>query len=70
VGSEPMTSSVQTTIRRPLVKQRSYDLLLRHCLAFEATQVPRIPARTRLEETLGPELTDRLISSLTAADRR
>lgn len=41
------------------------DLLLRHCLALAATAEPRPPARIRLEEALGPELAERLLSALT-----
>ncbi len=66
-----MTSGVQATVSQPPVKRRSYDLelLLRHCLVLE--QRPRrLAARVRLEEALGAELARRLVSSLTAADRR
>jgi len=67
-----MTSGVQATNSKPPVKQRSYDLdlLLRHCLAFDEAQPRRAPARARLEEALGPELARRLVTSLTAANRR
>lgn len=68
-----MNSGVQATVSHPPmpVKHRSYDLdlLLRHCLAFDG-QPQRVPARVRLEEALGPELARRLVTSLTAADRR
>jgi hypothetical protein len=67
-----MSSGVQAIILRPPMKQRSLDLdlLLRHCLAFDETQPRRAPAQARLEEALGPELARRLVTSLTAADRR
>lgn len=67
---EPMTSSVPATAPRPMLKPRSHDLLLRHCLAFDRTGTRRVPALTRLEEALGPELAHRLVTSLTATDRR
>jgi hypothetical protein len=45
--------------------QDATNLLLRHCLSL-GTAEGRIPARLRLEEAIGPELTRRLITSLTA----
>jgi hypothetical protein len=65
-----MESGVQATAPRPPAKQRSHDRLLRHCLAFDETGQTRVPARTRLEQALGPELARRLVTSLTAVDRR
>lgn len=70
MGSEPMTTSMQATASRPLVKPRCADRLLRHCFAFDEAGKRRVPARTRLEEALGPELARRLVTSLTGADRR
>ena len=53
--------------------QRGYQdatsLLLRHCLSL-GTAEGRIPARLRLEAAIGPELTHRLITSLTARSPR
>jgi hypothetical protein len=46
------------------------DLLLRHCLALAATAEPRPPARIRLEEALGPDLAERLLSALSPQPRR
>jgi len=52
------------------VKTPPSDLLLRHCLSLGAVGPRRPPARDRLEEALGPELTRRLLTSLTASSRR
>jgi hypothetical protein len=49
--------------------QAATSLLLRHCLSL-GTAEGRIPARLRLEEAVGPELTQRLVSSLTARSPR
>ena len=49
--------------------QAATSLLLRHCLSL-GTAEARIPARLRLEEALGPELTQRLVASLTARSPR
>jgi hypothetical protein len=56
------------TASKPMNRNRS-DLLLRHCLALGAAE-RRTPAKVRLEEALGPELTQRLLASLTAPGRR
>jgi len=42
--------------------------LLRDCLALGRPDHGRAPAKVRLEETLGPELTRRLLSSLGATE--
>jgi len=70
MSSEPMKTSVHATVARPPVKPRSFDLLLRHCLTFEGVAEQRVPAQERLVEALGPDLARRLVTSLTAADRR
>ena len=49
--------------------QAASSLLLRHCLSI-GTAEGRIPARIRLEEAIGPELTRRLVTSLTARSPR
>ena len=55
------------------LNQRGYQdatsLLLRHC-SLLGTAEGRIPARLRLEAAIGPELTHRLITSLTARSPR
>jgi len=40
--------------------------LLRDCLALGTPADRRLPAKVRLEEALGPELAQRLLSSLSA----
>jgi hypothetical protein len=45
-------------------------LLLRACLSVGALTVTRPTARERLDATLGPELTRRLLAGLTAGSRR
>jgi hypothetical protein len=49
--------------------QAATSLLLRHCLSI-GTADGRIPVRIRLEEAIGPELTRRLVTSLTARSPR
>ena len=49
-------------------KQAGTSLLLRHCLSL-GTAEHRVPARTRLDEALGPDLARRLVNSLTARGR-
>jgi hypothetical protein len=49
--------------------QAATDLLLRHCLSIGSAE-GRMPARLRLEEAIGPELSRRLVSSLTARSPR
>jgi hypothetical protein len=47
------------------------DRLLRHYLALAELGRDRLPARERLEQELGPELTQKLLESLSApADER
>ncbi len=65
-----MTSSMHATVLRHAMKPHSHDLLLRHCLAFDEPGKRRVPARTRLEEALGPDLARSLVASLVAASRR
>ena len=64
--SKIMTVAVTRTAMRPYAS----NLLLRHCLSLGSTGSGRVPARVRLDEALGPELAQKLISSLTAASRR
>jgi hypothetical protein len=49
-------------------QQAGTSLLLRHCLSL-GTAEHRVPARTRLDEALGPDLARRLVGSLTARGR-
>jgi hypothetical protein len=50
-------------------QQDGTNLLLRHCLSL-GTAEGRIPARLRLEAAIGPELSRRLVTSLTARSPR
>jgi hypothetical protein len=50
---------------RPLVPP---EQLLRHCLAL-GTPVRRPSAKVRLEQELGPELAQRLLTTLTVGSR-
>ena len=45
------------------------EQLLLHCLALGHPGKPREPALERLEEALGPELAQRLITTLTTGSR-
>ena len=65
--SRSMDSAVETT---PLADIRARDLhLLRDCLALGHPRRRRAPAKVRLEEALGPELTQKLLRKLSAAER-
>jgi hypothetical protein len=66
---DPMKDNVEAAITHSQ-SQHAPDLLLRHCLALAATPEPRAPARIRLEEALGPELAQRLLSALSPQSRR
>jgi hypothetical protein len=44
--------------------------LLRDCLALGTPTSRRPPAKARLEEALGPELTQKLLESLETTDQR
>jgi hypothetical protein len=63
-----MNRAVEITfkiLRRPC---EPAEHLLRDCLALSAP-VERRPARLRLEDALGPELTQRLVTTLTVGSR-
>jgi len=45
------------------------DLLLRHVLALGSPARRRPPAKVRLEEALGPELAQQLVTTLTVGSR-
>jgi hypothetical protein len=73
-GSEatprPMSKNMDTAVEQPPADIRARDLhLLRDCLAFGRPR-RRPPAKVRLEEALGPELTRKLLRNLNAAERR
>jgi hypothetical protein len=62
-----MRRNVNTALTLP-ARQDGTSLLLRHCLSL-GTAEHRVPARTRLEEAIGPVLAQRLVGSLTARSR-
>ena len=45
------------------------EQLIRDCLALGTPGMPRVPARVRLDEALGPDLARRLLSTLTVGSR-
>lgn len=64
---ESMDSAVGHT---PTADMRTSSLhLLRDCLALGRPVSRRPPAKVRLEEALGPELTKKLLESLDTHDR-
>ena len=62
-----MTTDMDMTLtfRR---QQAATTRLLRHCLSL-GTAEHRVPARTRLDEAVGPDLARRLVASLTVRKR-
>ena len=65
---ESMDSAVEQT---PSTDTRMSSLhLLRDCLALGKPVSRRRPAKARLEEALGPELTRKLLESLDSHDRK
>jgi hypothetical protein len=67
-GGKPMKKNVDATMHLSS-HQAATSLLLRHCLSI-GTAEERIPARTRLDEAIGPDLARRLVTSLTARSPR
>ena len=71
----PKTESVDPVAaeRRQTVKIAPADLILRHCQAFGALEqgerLARPSARERLEQVIGPDLTRRLLVSLSPSSR-
>lgn len=66
----PMNDHMDTTRLAPARVHASDLHLLRDCLALGAVPRPRVPARVRLEEALGPDLARRLVASLSQSVRR
>ena len=62
-----MESAVEST---PADTSARHLHVLRDCLALGKPDRRRPPAKVRLEEALGPELTRKLLRSLSAAERR
>jgi len=65
----PMTSAMDVAADDPR-KQRPVELLLRHCLALGGIGRERRSPQIRLEEAVGPELTRRLLATITVSQRR
>ena len=67
----PMKRSMESAVEQPPADTLARDLhLLRDCLAFGRPSYRRPPAKLRLEEALGPELTRKLLRSLSTGARR
>ena len=66
-----ITRSMKSAVDRKSAESNASDLhLLRDCLALGHPARRRAPAKVRLEAELGPELAQKLVSSLSAAPRR
>ena len=68
----PITENMDSAVgQTPSTDTRMSSLhLLRDCLALGRPVSRRRPAKVRLEEALGPELTRKLLESLDAHDRK
>ena len=62
----PIPWSVEAVDHKPMDTRASNMHLLRDCLALGKPVEHRLPAKVRLEEALGPELAQKLLSSLAA----
>ncbi|MCZ7587774.1 MAG: hypothetical protein M5U27_02690 [Gaiella sp.] len=70
-AARPISENMESAVELTPTDANARDLhLLRDCLALGRPSRRRPPAKLRLEETLGPELTRRLLRSLSAAERR
>ena len=66
----PIPVNVDSAVDHEQTHTRASDLhLLRDCLALGKPAHRRPSAKVRLEEALGPELTQRLLRSLSASKR-
>ena len=70
VHDDPISKSMTVAATKTAMRPYASNLLLRHCRALSFAGSGRVPARVRLDEALGPELAQKLVSSLTAASRR
>jgi hypothetical protein len=68
----PITGNMDSAVgQTPTTDTRMSSLhLLRDCLALGRPTSRRRPAKVRLEEALGPELTRKLLESLDTPDRK
>ena len=66
-----ITRSMNSAVGRKSTESHASDLhLLRDCLALGRPGRRRPPAKLRLEAELGPELAQKLVTSLSAHSRR
>jgi hypothetical protein len=71
-ASRPISQDMDSAVgQTPSTDTRTSSLhLLRDCLALGRPMSRRRPAKVRLEEALGPELTRKLLESLDTRDRK
>ena len=71
-GLRPINVNMDSAVgQTPATDNRMSSLhLLRDCLALARPTTRRRPAKVRLEEALGPELTRKLLESLDTPDRK
>jgi len=71
-SSQPITQNMDSALgQTPTTDTRISSLhLLRDCLALGRPVNQRRPAKVRLEEALGPELTRKLLESLDTQNRK
>ena len=71
-GLHPISGNMDSAVgQTPSTDTRMSSLhLLRDCLALGRPTTRRRPAKVRLEEALGPELTRKLLESLDTPDRK
>ena len=67
-ASWPISSDMDSAVESTAADTRARDHLLRDCLALGRPRRRRA-AKLRLEEALGPELTQKLLKTLGAAER-
>lgn len=66
----PISKNMESAVEPTPAGTSAHSLhLLRDCLALGRPNRRRAPAKVRLEEALGPELTRRLLRSLSAGHR-
>lgn len=70
--SQPITQSMDSAVEQPPTTDTRISSLhlLRDCLALGRPARRRRPAKVRLEEALGPELTRKLLESLDTPNRK
>lgn len=64
-----MEKDMDATISREARRADATALLLRHCLSVGNAE-NRVPARARLDEAVGQQFAQRLVTSLLAHSRR